>query len=213
MSQEIIYVGDPMCSWCWGFSPVLKAIHDRFGEHAPIRIVVGGLRAGDTQLMNAEMKAYVRHHWERVHEITGQPFCFDLFDRDDVAMNTEPACRAAVTMRGLRPAATLPFFERLHRAYYVENLDMTSADNLSRLAAPFGIAADDFSAAFESAEVREQTRSDFQLSQRLGVRGFPTIVLRDGDELSMLTAGYRPFEALRPILDQWVRGAPVSTSP
>ena len=26
MSVEIIYVGDPMCSWCWGFHPVLMAV-------------------------------------------------------------------------------------------------------------------------------------------------------------------------------------------
>ncbi|MDH5427723.1 MAG: DsbA family protein, partial [Nitrospirota bacterium] len=26
MSPTLIYVADPMCSWCWGFSPVLEEI-------------------------------------------------------------------------------------------------------------------------------------------------------------------------------------------
>lgn len=203
MTLEIIYIGDPMCSWCWGFSPVLKTIHEQYGGRVPLRVVVGGLRPGDTQPMTSATGSYIRRHWESVHEATGQPFCFDLFEREDVVLDTEPGCRAVVTMRTLRPVATLPFFERLHRAFYVENLDLTDAGHLSHLAEPFGISPKDFTTAFESPESRNETIKDFQLSQRLGVRGFPTIILRDGEHLSLLTAGYQPFEALRPILDQW----------
>ena len=111
-------------------------------------------------------------------------------------------------MRTLRPAATLPFFERLHRAFYVENLDLTNPNHLSHLAEPFGLSAKDFLTAFESAQLRDETLRDFQFSQRLGVRGFPTIILRDGEDLTLLTAGYQPFPALRPILDQWSQHRP-----
>ncbi len=27
---EFIYVGDPMCSWCWGFSPALEQMGTRY---------------------------------------------------------------------------------------------------------------------------------------------------------------------------------------
>ena len=36
VDKEIIYVGDPMCSWCWGFSPVLKRIEAEYG--LPVRL-------------------------------------------------------------------------------------------------------------------------------------------------------------------------------
>ena len=45
MSKEILYFGDPMCSWCWGFAPVLKSIYEDFKADAPLSIVVGGLHA------------------------------------------------------------------------------------------------------------------------------------------------------------------------
>ena len=128
MSREIIYIGDPMCSWCWGFSPALKAIHAEFGDIAPIRIIVGGLRPGETEPMTPQMKAFIRHHWESVHEATGQPFCFDVFEGDGFAMDTEPACRAVVTLRRLRPVATLPFFERLHHAFYARKRALLRSD-------------------------------------------------------------------------------------
>ncbi len=40
---ELIYVGDPMCSWCWGIAPQLDTLV-RTHPDIPLRIVVGGLR-------------------------------------------------------------------------------------------------------------------------------------------------------------------------
>ena len=63
-SRQIVFVGDPMCSWCWGFAPVIDTIADEYGDRAPVRVVVGGLRVGTQHPMRDKDKAYVRHHWE-----------------------------------------------------------------------------------------------------------------------------------------------------
>ena len=54
----------------------------------------------------------------------------------------------------------------------------------------------------------KKTRVDFQVSQQLGVQGFPSMVLRDGEVLRALSQGYRPFDQLSPLLDQWVEEPP-----
>ena len=41
---HLVYFADPMCSWCWGFSPVIEAISEQFGTSLPIRLIMGGLR-------------------------------------------------------------------------------------------------------------------------------------------------------------------------
>jgi putative protein-disulfide isomerase len=41
---ELVYVGHPMCSWCWGFAPVLERLIDAL--RVPIAVIVGGLRPG-----------------------------------------------------------------------------------------------------------------------------------------------------------------------
>ena len=38
----LISVGDPMCSWCWGFAPEIDSLADDY----PVDVVVGGLRPG-----------------------------------------------------------------------------------------------------------------------------------------------------------------------
>ena len=48
------------------------------------------------------------------------------------------------------------------------------------------------------------TAEDFQFSRRLGVSGFPTVVVNDRQGYALLTAGFRPFEALQPNLEAWL---------
>ncbi len=45
-TPHLIYFSDPMCSWCYGFSPVIDDIRRAFGRALPIRVVMGGLRPG-----------------------------------------------------------------------------------------------------------------------------------------------------------------------
>ncbi|MEL7304072.1 MAG: hypothetical protein AAGJ53_10305 [Pseudomonadota bacterium] len=48
---HFVYFGDPMCSWCYGFAPTMKAVADHFAGRVPLRVVLGGLRAGNTQAL------------------------------------------------------------------------------------------------------------------------------------------------------------------
>jgi putative protein-disulfide isomerase len=203
--KQIVYVADPMCSWCWGFSPVIAAIDDAFGAAAPVRLVVGGLRAGETRVMDEKSKAYVRHHWEQVREATGQPFAFDFFERDGFVYDTEPACRAAVAVRNLAPDSTLDYFRAVQRGFYAEGLDVTRGDTLATIAQANGVTAAVFEGVFAAPEIAEATRADFELAQALGITGFPAVVLKDDAGYAFLTIGYQPFEALKPYLELWMR--------
>jgi len=203
--KQIVYVADPMCSWCWGFAPVIAAIDDAFGEAAPVRLVVGGLRAGETRAMDEKSKAYVRHHWEQVHEATGQPFAFDFFERDGFVYDTEPSCRAAVAVRNLAPDTTMDYFRAVQRGFYAEGLDVTRGDTLAGIATANGVAAAVFEGVFAAPEIAAATQADFELAQALGVTGFPAVVLKDDAGYAFLTIGYQPFEALKPYLELWMR--------
>ena len=79
-AKEILFVADPMCSWCWGFSPVITAIDEAVRDRAAITLVVGGLRPGTTEAMDDAMKGTIRHHWEEVGRASGQPFSFEFFE-------------------------------------------------------------------------------------------------------------------------------------
>lgn len=196
---EIIYVGDPMCSWCWGFAPVIEQIRRDYGDTAAFRIIVGGLRPGEAaQKMEAPLKTYIREHWQHVKEASGQPFNFEFFERTDFLYDTEPPARAVVTVRHLAPEKELPFLNSLQQAFYSRNLDITAASNYEDILLQYSLDPVAFLAAFHSEEMKTATRKDFEEARRFGIRGFPSVLLRNGGKMALLAHGYQTFEALAP---------------
>jgi len=209
---RLVYFADPMCSWCYGFSPVISALADRFDGRLALHLIMGGLRAGNTEAMRLEDKQYIRDAWKRVAATTGQPFDMGFLARENFVYDTEPACRAVVTARRLMPKLTLSFMARIQQAFYAENRDVTAADEIAAVAEEAGFDREQFSAAFAAPETQNETFRDFLTAQELGIRGFPTLIA--GSETkgyALLTNGYRPLEDLADPLERWLAaGAPVT---
>ena len=209
MQPHLIYVADPMCSWCWGFSPVIDAVRQRFGEGLPVRLILGGLRPGTTEPLDEPSKRTIREHWEHVREASGQPFDFAFFDRKGFVYDTEPASRAVVVARRGGPDAALSGLEAVQRAFYAENRDVTDAEVLAGIAAAeLGIDRSYFLAAFGSEEAQRETWTDFAIAQKAGIRGFPTLLAgaAEGEPYGIVTQGFQPAERILAIVEHWLEG-------
>lgn len=206
MTKQFLYFADPMCSWCWGFSPVMEALAAHVGDRAPIQVLMGGLYLGVTEPMDGERKAQVRHHWERVREASGQPFDFAFFDRPGFVYDTEKACRALVTARRINPPAAMPFLRRLHRAFYAENRDLTRTEVLVAVAHEFGFSPELFEEAFDDPETLEATEWDFNTARKLGATAYPTLLAQEGGKAAAITIGYQPWTQLEPVVTAWLDG-------
>lgn len=206
---HLIYFADPMCSWCWGFSPVISEIRARFGADLPVRLVMGGLRPGNTVAMDDAARARTRAHWEHVIEASGQPFDFAFFDRPHFVYDSEPPSRAVVAMRRHGMAAALDGLAALHAAFYARNLDVTSPATLTHIAGEMGLDREAFAAALASPEVAEETRADFTLARRAGVAGFPTLIAGRGTDnrYDLVTHGFQRGETVLPALERWLAAA------
>ena len=202
---RLVYFADPMCSWCYGFSPVMAALAERFEDRLPFDVVMGGLRAGNAEPMRQEDKERTRNAWTRVGAATGQPFDMGFLDREGFVYDTEPACRAVVTGRSLEPRLAFGLLKALQHAFYAEGRDITRARILAEVASSCGYVHNDFLRDLESEEMRQETRGDFTAAQRLGVGGFPTLVLSHGEELYLITSGYAKADVLEERIEEIVR--------
>ncbi len=207
-NHEIIYIGDPMCSWCWGFAPVLDEILTRHGQRAGFKIIVGGLRPGTTSAMDGSNKSTIRSHWEHVDKASGQPFDYAFFDRDGFIYDTEPAARAVVVVRNMTSEKEFPFFKALQEAFYSRNEDITREATYRPILRSAGIDETEFYQRFNTDEMRAETQQDFSQSRELGIRGFPSVVLRNGESLALLTEGYQPFDNLDAPLNRFFASEP-----
>ncbi len=197
MKKELIYIGDPMCSWCWGFSSVLQEIRKQFQDHLAFSVIVGGLRAGTSENLTEDLKQYILGHWTEVNKMTGQPFSFNFFNRGNFIYNTEPACRAVVTIRNLKPNLVFSYFESLHYSFYVENHDITTTEVLSNNAGKIGVDNETFQRTFNSRRIIHETSSDFETARGMGVFGFPSLVLKEAEKIIPVSRGYQTLGALR----------------
>jgi len=196
--RQIIYIGDAMCSWCWGFSPVIEALREKYGGGSVDFILnVGGLRPGkQATLVDEKTKRFLRHHWHEVAKASNQPFKYDFFDWQDFLYDTEPAARAVVCARKQSADLDFPFFKTVQEAFYVGNRDVTKFETLAEIAASFDIDQDLFREDFESEEMQKATYAEFYQAANLGATGFPTVLVREENRLMYLTKGYLPFETL-----------------
>ncbi|MEX0790108.1 MAG: DsbA family protein [Actinomycetota bacterium] len=194
--REIIYVGDPMCSWCWGIAPQLDELQRRL-PGAGFRVITGGLRPGpNARQMDDDLAAHLEHEWTLIEQATGQPFDQSTIARRDFLYDTEPACRAVALMRLFEPTRAWPLFKRIQKAFYAEAVITTSLEMLAPLVREVGGDAGQMQAAFDSEEFRDAAWADFTVAREWGITSFPTVIARVGDQGHLLTIGYSNAEVM-----------------
>ena len=201
-SPVLWYFADPMCSWCWGFSPVIIEIKNKYASQIKIALVMGGLQPGETNAISDSSRQEISHHWHQVKEQSGQSFSFDKAMPEGFIYNTEPASRAVITVGSIDAAKNFEYFSAIQEAFYTKNQDVTQTENLQKIAIDCGIDGDEFIARFSSEELLENTQKHFQHARKVGVTGFPTLILIKNNELHVLTRGFQKYEGISAELDQ-----------
>lgn len=203
MREPILwYFADPMCSWCWGFSPVITQIKETFADKIKISLNLGGLRPGTTEAITTALREEILHHWHDVQQLTGQPFRFDNAMPESFIYDTEPASRAVLSFSKLQPHNTLAYFSAIQSAFYTLGHDVTQTKILIALAESFSVEPQAFQTLFDSSECRTLTQEHFKRSRQAGVQGFPTLIWQRGKHTETLCRGYRSWEDMQAMIEQ-----------
>jgi len=201
--MKLIYVGDPMCSWCYGFGKEMTALEARHPELS-LDIMVGGVRAGATDLLDDSGKQFRLGHWARVEQNSGLPFNREAFlARENFVYDTEPICRAVVAARQIAPQANLlSVFRALQHAFYVDGLDTTDGAVLAQVAVAaleksghvHDVAA--FHKEWSAPATIAATRAEFAQVRAIGINSFPALLLEANDQLFEISPGYAHVDQL-----------------
>jgi putative protein-disulfide isomerase len=204
---HFIYFADPMCSWCYGFSPVVRTLRERYRDVLPIRLVMGGLRPGTREPMPEAARKSLVGHWDEIAQMAGVPFSDVLIARDGFVYDTDPAARAVVLARRTSDEDALDFLEAAHKAFYAEGRDVTDRAVLADIAASLGFDRESFGAALADEGLEKETWRDYAISQRAGATGFPTLIVGpNGDgSFALVTRGYQAGQPVIDGIDQWLR--------
>ncbi|MEM9822332.1 MAG: DsbA family protein [Bacteroidota bacterium] len=199
--NKLIYIADPMCSWCYGFSPELSRVVEVLGDRFSLQLVMGGLRPYNTETMK-QLGDFLSKHWQHVAEKSGQAFNYEILNDHSFVYDTEPAARAVVVVRELQPGAEFSFFKLVQNAFYYENKNTNELETYLPLIAQIGMEEKDFVEAFASTEMKEKVRRDFEQAAGWGIAGFPSLIWQQGTKLNLLSNGYKDANTLIPQIEK-----------
>jgi len=198
MKPTLVYVGDPMCSWCYGIAPELEKVKSYFNETLNFDIIMGGLRPYNKETMT-DLKEFLTHHWDGVHQQSGQPFNYCILQDSKITYDTEPPSRATVIVRDSNPDKAFSFFEEVQRMFYQKNKNLHLIESYYSILKKLEIDLAQFKQNFDSPYFKELVKKDFLRSQQLGITTFPSITLQLQERNFMITKG---FATANEIIDQ-----------
>lgn len=209
---EITVFADPVCTWCWGSVPVMRAIEYGFGEHVEIEYVMSGMIedihtfvnrrlqiGGDVALSNRNMlKA-----WQEASVIHGMPVMnHNLHLFSDKYPSTYPQNMAYIAAKlccgeidGYDISRSKHFLRRIQEATAVDGLQTSHPDVLADLAAVEGIAPEEFRQIFNSDAVKKAFAADRERARIYDVKAFPTFLLEYGGREKIIS-GYTTFTTM-----------------
>lgn len=197
-TPRLVYVTDPMCSWCYGFAPALAAARAELAPGVALELVAGGLAPDSDEPMDPATRRYVQAAWHAVTERTGVAFDHRFWEVAAPRRSTYPACRALVLARARGLGEEL--LAAIQRAYYREARNPSDVDVLADLAGQVGLDAEAFAAALTGAEAEELLQADLARARALGATSFPSLAVAEGGHERLLASGCLGLDELLPLL-------------
>ncbi len=202
--MELIYLTDPMCSWCWGFAATLDRLSEALLPSVELRYVLGGLAPDSDDPMPDATRRMVQNAWGAVAATTGAEFNHDFWTECEPRRSTYPSCRAVLAAESLQPGLGPRMVRGIQHAYYLEARNPSNLDTLVGVATSLGLDPAQFLESIQSPAVEAELQKHIAERAHLGgtadAAGFPSLILRDGQRDVALTRGYAPWEELEPSL-------------
>ena len=177
-----------MCSWCWGYRPVSDRLPARLHDSIKLVKIVGGLAPDSDAPMPANLRERLPMTWHRIHDYLGTEFNFDFWTDCKPRRSTYPACRAVLAAGKQDHYDEMT--DAIQRAYYLRAMNPSDLETLELLASELGIDAEKFAADIRSVEVEEELQAQIDFARQSPIDGFPSLVIRVGEELIPVTRDY-----------------------
>lgn len=177
-SPHLFYIHDPMCSWCWGFRPVLDELLERLPNRIGFSRLLGGLAPDTDQPMPETMRQDLQATWRRIQQQLPQTrFNFDFWRLNTPRRATYPACRAVIAARRLQPETEDAMILAIQQAYYQQARNPSDHATLIDLADQTGLDRQAFEDRLRAPETQRELEQEMLQARQLGVRSFPSLVL------------------------------------
>jgi putative protein-disulfide isomerase len=201
--MKLIYVVDPMCSWCWAFKPQLAEFLNQHPE-LDLQLILGGLAPDSDAPMPATQRSQIEQIWHKIAQQTGVEFNHQFWRENSPRRSTYPACRAVIAAEMINGLGH-EMLGAIQQAYYLKAQNPSDTEVLVALARTLGMNPE----AFERALISDQTHQEFDKHLRharsLGVSGFPALLVQLEGRCYPLALGYSEADRIENRWQQFIQ--------
>ena len=193
------YFFDPLCGWCYGFSPVIQQFYKNHQHEMDIEVISGGMVKGEQIKPIGDMAPYLKDAYKRVEDISGVKFGKNFLDQLDdgrTIVNSVPPSIALSVFKALKPEDTLKYASELQSAIYSEGIESQNMEHFADMAEKHDLDKEDFLDKVSQDQFKKEAYDDFSVTQQYGVGGYPTVILEHNDEHFLMCNGFTDLENL-----------------
>jgi len=194
MQKILYYIHDPMCSWCYAFKPMLNEIKARLNSDVKLVYVCGGLAKHTDDPMPKDQQEKIKSIWKQIETEVGTKFNYDFWDKNTPQRATYLACQALILARQHHKEEAM--LEAIQKAYYLKAQNPSQSEILVKLAQQIDLDKEDFKANLNTLQTQELLEKDLTLRRNLGVRFFPTLLLKYKKEVYPINIDFKNSEKM-----------------
>ncbi len=208
MKPLLIYCYDAYCSWCYGFSPTIRKIAERYANRVSFEVLSGTIIDDENPVPIHLISPFFLKAYKEVEEKTGIQFGSDFLwhiknpNQSDWIIHSKKAAIALCILKDLRPADTLNLAADLQTALFSEGRDLTDPEAYRHLLLQYDIDPSFFYEALNNEEYRRIAKQESQFIQDLHIEGFPTLLLQiDEKTIHLVSHGFESNDDISRRLD------------
>ena len=187
----LYYVHDPMCSWCWGFKPVLEQLQKKLQDKLQLTYILGGLAIDSESEMTQQMQSDIKSNWQRIQKtIPGTEFNYDFWDKNTPRRSTYPACRAVIAAGLEGDNNDLKMIDAIQQAYYLNAQNPSNYTVLYELARKLALDESQFKLNIHSENTQNELIKQIKFSRSIGADSFPSLFLSINKEYFPVVVDY-----------------------
>ena len=116
---KIIYVYDALCGWCYGFSPVMLAVYEQYGEDFDFEVISGGMLRGDQAEPGRKIFNSCKIIEDETGILFGQAFLHNL-EKEEMIFNSEMPAIALSVFKSIAPRKAVEFVHHLQNSIFFD---------------------------------------------------------------------------------------------
>ena len=168
----LIYGFDPLCGWCYGFVPAMRAVRAAFPDLS-VRLTLPGLVTGGRVGPYGEMEGYIRDASKRLEAVTGRApseAFFRTIARPGVLGRSGPPCLVLAAARAHDAGKALGLAHMVIEAHFADGADLNDPAIYPPLLSRAGIEID-------LPDLEGDADPLWAAERRFGIASFPTVQL------------------------------------